>query len=288
MQYFKQKLNQFKGSTAELLTTAKNSIVSGTNSIITEAKTSILGPSGDIGQSIKEQKLLHRQLHPTTCDDFLLPIIDQVYYMPFPVESVRQKYGELLKSTFTVNYRVWNVSEHSYEYRCFNDQVNEYVSVGYPNPPLLDLFMVCKEISSWISTYPANVAIIHCQKTKTRSILVLSCLLYYKGLYQHPAEAMVSLCKTLEIPENQVLDACNSVYANYFSLLYSNLRLNGRKVLIKKIVLNQLPGTKLRLDHLQLADTQRELLGEDGGLLPRPYLQLYHQNALIYSSLSKQ
>ena len=286
MQYFKQKMTRLKESTTEMITSAKRTIVEGTSAIITEARTSIVGGNGDMTQSIKEQKSILALLHPTKIEDFLVKIVDQLYFMHFPVESVRNEYGDLLKKEFSVNYRVWNVSEHTYEYRCFNDQVNEYVSVGYPNPPLLDIFMVCKEMNSWMMCNPANVAIIHCQKTKTRSILILSCLLFYKGVYQHPAEAIVFLCKSLEMPESTVLDACSSVYANYFSLLISDIKLNSRKVIIQKIVVNELPSTKKRIEHI--IGSEETESGKQEEMVQRPYLQLFSQNKLLFSSLNKQ
>lgn len=280
MDYFKAKLSKFKDTTKEIISTASKSIAESTASIVADAKQSIVGKD-DLKNSIMEQKVLMQMYHPTTSSDILANICEQVYHMPFPEESMRQKYGEILKKDYSVNYRIWNVSEFSYDYRCFNDQVCEFVSVGYPNPPLIDIFMVCKEIDAWVSSNPANVAIVHCQKSKSRSALILCCYLYYQGLCDHPAEALLDVCKKIRIPESQVLDACNSVYANYFALLYSSLKLNGHKSLLQKIVVSELPASTWRVDQQQgddLAKVQIPL---------RPYLQVFTQNKMIYSSITK-
>lgn len=270
--FLKDKLGKLKENTTGLVTAAKNSIVKGTNTLFQEAKTSL------VGEGLKEQKELMGIYHPTTCADFTVPIFEQVSFMHFPEEPLRQKYGEILKAEHTINYRVWNVGEYAFDYRCFNDQVSEYVSVGYPNPPLLDLFLVAKEISNWIDANPGNTAFVFCQKTKSRSCLVLGCLMYYRGLCRLPAEGVAEVCTKLGVSEHIVLDACCSVYAGYFDLIFSRLTLNQRKVRILKIVVNELPKVGLRLEH-------RGISTEDAP--SRPYIQLFSKEKLIFSSLTK-
>ena len=283
MEYFKGKFAKLKESTAQALSTASKVVAEQTSGMIKEVKSSIVGPS-ELKQSIQEQKILLGIYHPTSTADFLSQVCDQVYHMVFPEESMRPRYGELLKERYSVNYRVWNVSEYSYDYRCFNDQVSEYVSVGYPNPPLIDIFMVCKEIDSWTSCNPANVAIVHCQKSKTRSALIIACLLYYRGLYNHPGEALSDVCRTIKVPESQVMEACTAVYANYFALLYSNLKLNSRKIRLQKIVISEIPSTSWRVDQ-RLGNPGEGSLSDIPPL--RPYLQIFQQNKLVFSSLTK-
>lgn len=283
MDFFKGKLAKLKVTTAQAISTASKVVAEQTSGMLKDVKTSLIGQS-ELKASLQEQKTLLRLYHPTTADDFLTKVCDQVYQMVFPEESMRVRYGELLREAYTVNYRIWNVSEYSYDYRCFNDQVSEHVSVGYPNPPLVDLFLVCKEIEAWTSLSPANVAIVHCQKSKTRSALVLSCLLYYKGQYNHPGEALSDVCKVIRIPESQVMEACTSVYANYFALLYSNLKLNSRKLRLQKIVVSEIPSTSWRIDQ-QLGHSISDGVQETVPL--RPYLQIFQQNKLVYSSLTK-
>jgi hypothetical protein len=275
MDFLKTKLNKLGQNAQGMLATAKKSL----QTTMTEAKTTIAG------HSVQQHKALYNLYHPKTASDFLVNICEQVYFMPFPEESLRPKYAEILKKEYTVNYRIWNVSEYSYDYRLFNDQVCEYVSVGYPNPPLIDLFMVCKEIVAWVDCMPGNIAIVHCQKSKTRSCLVLGCLLYYRGIYPHPGPAMSDVCQLIGLPEGQVLEACNSVYANYFALLYSNLKLNQRKIRLQKLVVSELPSTELRVE--DRAHNKVTSKGENEAPPLRPYLQVFYQNKLVHTSLTK-
>ena len=93
------------------------------------------------------------------------------------------------------NYKIWNVSEYSYSPTYFNNNIMEYIKPAYPNPSLLELFLICKEIRGWLDLNKRNIAVIHCQKSRTRSALVLSCLLYDKGIHQHPCSALTQVCE---------------------------------------------------------------------------------------------
>src|SRR3990167_4840754 len=90
-----------------------------------------------------------------------------------------------------------------------------------------------------------------------------------------PAKGMAEVCTKLGVSEHIVLDACCSVYAGYFDLIFSRLTLNQRKVRILKIVVNELPKVGLRLEH-------RGISTEDAP--SRPYIQLFSKEKLIFSS----
>lgn len=200
MNFLKEKLSkvgssnvQIKENTNTLLNNAKEL----GQKTFSKTRTELQKGQEELAHSIKEQKYLMGIYHPRTSSDFLVRVAEGLFFMAYPEESIRVAYGNILKKEFTVNYRIWNVSEYSYDSRCFNDQVHEYVNVGYPNPPLIDLFMICKEIDSWLTSNPSNLAIVHCQQSKSRSCLVLSCYLFYKGVYSHPGEALTHVCDVL-------------------------------------------------------------------------------------------
>lgn len=130
----------------------------------------------------------YNQNHPSTCSDFLAEITPRIYHMPFPDEDLAPRYSKLLNKEYDDKYRIWNVSEYSYKSDCFNDQVAHFVHVGYPNPPLLELVLICKEINSWLDAETGNIAILHCQKSSIRSCLLFGCLLFMRGEAANPSE----------------------------------------------------------------------------------------------------
>ncbi len=60
------------------------------------------------------------------------------------------------------HYMIWNVSEESYNYGMFGDQVLEYKFPGHPSPPLGLLFKICTAVESWLDADVKNVAVVHC------------------------------------------------------------------------------------------------------------------------------
>jgi hypothetical protein len=117
--------------------------------------------------------------------------------MVYPEEELQPKFSKLLNIEYGSHYRIWNVSEHSYKTEPFNDQVFEYVHVGYPNPPLMDLFLICKEISSWLDAEEVNIAIVHCQNDSIRSCLIFGCLQFVRGETSNPSENIPAIAEVL-------------------------------------------------------------------------------------------
>ena len=190
MNFIKNQLKKVSENTGQFLESASKSIKENTAKTITAASLGIKKSTDAIAKTYTEKKADFFIHHPTSCMDFLAEIEPQLYYMVYPEEELISKYSKLLNLEYGQRYRIWNLSEYSYKTEAFNDQVFEYVHVGYPNPPLLDIFLVCKEVLSWMNADPKNVAILHCQNHSIRSCLVLGCLQFVKGECINPTEKM--------------------------------------------------------------------------------------------------
>lgn len=55
---------------------------------------------------------------------------------------------------------VWNLSDESYDYALFDNQVVEVACEGSPAPPLGLMVKLCSGIETWLAADPANVAAI--------------------------------------------------------------------------------------------------------------------------------
>lgn len=122
------------------------------------------------------------------------------------------KEGRGVKFFLIENYKIWNVSEYTYETKMFNDQVMDYINTGYPNPSLVELFMICKEMINWLNSDESNVVIIHCQRSRSRSALVLSCLIYELGIQAHPCAALTQICSVTRDQENIFLNFLMEIF----------------------------------------------------------------------------
>lgn len=78
-------------------------------------------------------------------------------------------------------------------------KVSDNVFIGYPNPGLNQIFFIAKSIMSWLNNDQKNIAIIHCQESKGRTAVIISCLLCLMKKFHHPAEALTFFCSVLNI-----------------------------------------------------------------------------------------
>ena len=140
----------------------------------------------------------------------------------FVSDSLANKVAKYLNKYHAQRYMIWNLSEKSYPTELFNDQVMEFKFPGYPSPPLQQLFELLCSIDNWLSTttttIPAaddhsdpdtnpstlrpsqseNVAVIHCQTGKGRTVTVISAYLAWSKFNDFsPAKALLHTVKCM-------------------------------------------------------------------------------------------
>lgn len=96
----------------------------------------------------------------------------------------------LMRKRHAGKFMIWNVSEESYNYAKFGDQVLEYKFPGHPAPPLGLLFKICTSIESWLDADERNVAVVHCLTGKGRTAALVACVLAWIGEFTSPMEAL--------------------------------------------------------------------------------------------------
>ena len=98
--------------------------------------------------------------------------------------------SKFLKQKHGSHFMIWNVSEESYDYSLFGDQVLEYSFPGHPAPPLGLLFKICMSVESWLDADEKNVAVLHCLTGKGRTAALMSCILTWIGEFSSPLDAL--------------------------------------------------------------------------------------------------
>jgi hypothetical protein len=99
--------------------------------------------------------------------------------MPFPTTDRLPILAQYLDDHFFGKYMVWNLSEHSYETDAFGDQVIDVLNLGYPCPTMEQVLVTCNSIKAWLDSEHENIAVMHCQASKCRSIMMLAIYLYW-------------------------------------------------------------------------------------------------------------
>ena len=78
---------------------------------------------------------------------------------------------------------------------------------GIPCPPLDSIFMICRQMQNWLDIDPKNVLVVHCQQSRGRSTLILSCFLSFFHLkdFDGPKDSFRNVCKVGKIDPQSVL-----------------------------------------------------------------------------------
>lgn len=129
-------------------------------------------------------------------------VTENLISMPYPHDYRRngRKMGaegndinivsKFLKQRHGSHFMIWNISEESYDYSYFDNQVLEHKFPGHPAPPLGILFKICTSIENWLDADEKNVAVVHCLTGKGRTAALMSCVLTWIGEFPSPIDAL--------------------------------------------------------------------------------------------------
>lgn len=191
-------------------------------------------------------------------------VTGRIILIPFPDELNTQRIAGYLNTMYNRKYMVWNLSEHLYRSDMFNGQVLDFVFVGYPNPPLSEVFAIFNSVSAWLDSDTDNVAVIHCQQTKARSYMIVSAYLAWQNL-KNP----LNIFQQIGGPQVTKLFPSQYRYLEYIHKIIQGARVRfkqptNRTLFIKKVIIS---GLHCQTKHFS------------------PYLQFFKDGKSIFSTL---
>ena len=213
---------------------------------------------------------------------------------PFTSESKLSSVSNYLNKTHGDKYLICNMSEKSYPHKNFQGQISDFKFPGHPSPPLGLLFKICSSMESWLNADPENIVVVHCMSGKGRTTTLLSCLLAWAettwgdGIYddiaedghagvkfETPKEAMKYICKSRRMSVKNTMLPSQIGYLQYFENILEGVRPRAEPVMLKRVMIG-----KGVVDMMSPEDKQN--YGFEGC---RPYLQLYKDGKLIFSTV---
>lgn len=162
------------------------------------------------------------------------------------------------------HYMIWNLSEETYDYSYFENQVLEFNFPGHPAPPLGLMFKICSSIESWLEADDKNLAVIHCLTGKGRTGTVIACYLAWIGQFptalealQYVAEKRNSTIEKLTIPSQRR-------YIQYFNHVMDGVKPRSSPLLLRRVIMNTIPvfGRRTTLEPVK---PQALTNGSEGG-----------------------
>jgi hypothetical protein len=70
--------------------------------------------------------------------------------------------AEMLKSYHDGHYKIWNLSERTYDYSKFDNQTADFGFPDHHSPPLKTLFEIVWSMHGYLRADRLNVAAVHC------------------------------------------------------------------------------------------------------------------------------
>lgn len=189
-------------------------------------------------------------------------VTDRLIAMGYPKRP--EIVAEYFQSHHRGQFMILNVSEESYDYQPFEEQVLEYKFPGHPAPPLGMLFKMCASVESWIDADPQNVIAVHCLTGRGRTSVVLACAAAWLGLFETTFEALSFIAKKREESVDRLTIPSQRRYAQYFANVLDGVAPRTEPVVLRRAIMSKAP-----------------LFSEKGCC---PYLQFFKAGKLAYTS----
>lgn len=178
-------------------------------------------------------------------------ITDRFVAMAFPCEPRSRKHAHRkvndiravarhLKRHHDGRFMVLNVSEESYDYGYFEDQVLEFRFPGHPAPPLSMIFRICASVESWVLADASNVIAVHCLTGRGRTSVVLACCMTWLGLFETTMDALAYIARRKKEEVERLTIPSQRRYAQYFTNVMDCVAPRG-PVVLKRAIMSSAP-----------------------------------------------
>lgn len=158
-------------------------------------------------------------------------ITPRIIAMGFPAQGVKSAWRNhvddvvrFLELYHKENYLIFNLSEHTYDYSLFHDQVVEFQFPDHHSPHLELLFCVAQSIDSWLESDEEHVAVIHCLAGRGRTGTIIAAYFLYSGLFNDAESALFAFAARRSLKDKGVAVPSQRRYVAYYQrLLHENL-----------------------------------------------------------------
>ncbi|EGZ20875.1 hypothetical protein PHYSODRAFT_313345 [Phytophthora sojae] len=146
-----------------------------------------------------------------------------------------------LNSKHGGHYMIWNLSEETYDYAFFDNQVLEFNFPGHPAPPLGLVFKICSSIESWLQADDKNLAAVHCLTGKGRTGTVIACYLAWVGQFPNAMESLEYVAEQRNTSVEKLTIPSQRRYIQYFNNVMDGVKPRSSPLLLRRVIINTIP-----------------------------------------------
>lgn len=185
--------------------------------------------------------------------------------------------AEFCKKYHPGSCRIFNLTDQLYQYPQLEDIVVCHSGwIDHHAPPLTHLIHLVFTVSEYLSTNPANVALIHCRAGRSRTGTVIACLLLYCKLASCPKDAVLmfnlrrSEQPSLKLPSQlRLIEYFHQMLQNYSTLEEMSLS----NMLVKPPIYN--------ITQITISPVPQLGVSRSGFT---PYIEIYDRSKLLNDS----
>lgn len=188
--------------------------------------------------------------------------------MEFPSQTKIDRLATRLNADYAQRMLILNMSEHKYDTGKFFGEVMDVAFRGLPAPPVELLLELLLSSHQWLASDPTNVVVVHCYEGFTRSAVLGSCFLTFRGFHSHPLDALPEVCHEIAIGEGTILPS-QKRYMGYFQQVLQGFVPWRGRLRLQRVRLNCVPTFE-----------------SEGSVRFRPLLEVWCGGELVYTSFS--
>jgi hypothetical protein len=146
------------------------------------------------------------------------------------------------------SYMIWNLSEHTYDYKSFDNRIMDCPFPDHHAPPMDLLFSCLQTLDSWIRSAEDHIAVLHCMGGKGRTGTIIICYLFFSQMKHFATiEAARQLfARKRSAIEKGIVQPSQIRYVQYFSdILDGTADIVPRALTLESMRMQRLPE-KLR------------------------------------------
>jgi protein-tyrosine phosphatase len=200
-------------------------------------------------------------------------ITDRLIAMAIPASGIATAWrntatqvSKMLNERHPDKFMIWNLSELTYTYSKFNNQILEFPFPDHHNPPLELVFQIMLSMGSWLDSCDEHVAVVHCKGGKGRTGTVVACYLLYCGLFDDAEQALGYFAAKRSAKKLGVTQPSQRRYVQYFAeVLRKRLLPLPKPMTVVRVLLTSVPMAKQPNSKAKSAAIGAATLGLSGG-----------------------
>lgn len=167
--------------------------------------------------------------------------------MSFPASGFEQWYrnninkvSEFLEERHQGHYKIYNLSNRTYNYSKFKGEVKSYEWEDHHSPPMLTLFKFWCDVYNYLLD-PNNVVVVHCNAGKGRTGTSIACFLLYSGLSTTAEDAIRYYGRKRFSTGLGITQPSQIRYVKYFEMVYRGAIVSPTIRILKAVNMHTIP-----------------------------------------------